>query len=261
MVSCVILTKNEAQDIEKCLESLRWCDDIHVLDSGSTDETTQIAKRLGAHTATRLTQGTFRHADQRNWALKNLSFRHEWVLFIDADEIASPEFVNDVLMTLESSTINNSYYCAPKFMYHGRWLRRTKSFPTWEPRIIHVGSTAFESGGWERFDDRAVSGYVHTPYEHYPNSKGISSWVAKHINYAVWESENGAGQSTSPARRFASKFGPLRPFLVLVWFFIIRLGFLEGREGLSYVRRMFIYELIVREAILERKAKLNGRSL
>lgn len=90
MISTVILTKNEAQDLPACLESLCWCDDCHVLDSGSDDLTRAIADAAGAQVALHPFEGFGR---QRNHALDALPFAHPWVLFLDADERTTPEFV------------------------------------------------------------------------------------------------------------------------------------------------------------------------
>src|SRR5438309_12081233 len=90
-ISVLILTKNEQQDLPACLESVSWCDDIHVLDSGSTDGTCSIAQQFGAKVATRTYPDTGKifggdEAAHRNWSLRNTPFRHPWVLLLDADE-------------------------------------------------------------------------------------------------------------------------------------------------------------------------------
>ena len=88
-VSIIVLTKNEAADLPRLLNSIRWCDDIHLVDSGSTDATTEIARSAGVHVA----ENPFTtFGQQRNWALENCPIRHDWVLFLDADEASTPEF-------------------------------------------------------------------------------------------------------------------------------------------------------------------------
>src|ERR1700690_1195768 len=88
MVSILILTKNEEQDLPGCLESVRWSDDVHVFDSHSTDGTLEIARAAGASIVQRHFDNWSSH---QNWALANISFRHPWVLYIDADERVTPE--------------------------------------------------------------------------------------------------------------------------------------------------------------------------
>jgi glycosyltransferase involved in cell wall biosynthesis len=88
-ISVIILTKNEAHDLPRLLDSIRWCDDIHLVDSGSTDATVEIARSAGAHVAEHPFAA---FGQQRNWALSNCAIRHDWVLFLDADEASTPEF-------------------------------------------------------------------------------------------------------------------------------------------------------------------------
>src|SRR5215475_15062692 len=83
MISVLILTKNEEQDLPGCLQSVAWSDDVHVFDSFSTDGTAAIAKARGARLTRRVFDG---YASQRNAALHGLSFQHDWVLSLDADE-------------------------------------------------------------------------------------------------------------------------------------------------------------------------------
>src|SRR5207249_1775242 len=88
MISVLILTLNEEENLPRCLESLSWSDDIHVLDSFSTDRTVQIARAAGA----RVEQRAFDNwAAHQNWALKNIPFKHPWVYYSDADERVTPE--------------------------------------------------------------------------------------------------------------------------------------------------------------------------
>src|ERR1700730_10970164 len=88
MISVLILTKNEEQDLPGCLESVRWSDDVHVFDSYSTDETLEIAKAAGAHVTQRQFDNWSAH---QNWGLANIPFRHPWVFYLDADERVTPE--------------------------------------------------------------------------------------------------------------------------------------------------------------------------
>src|SRR5579864_8855715 len=93
MISVLILTKNEELDLPGCLESVRWSDDVHVLDSFSTDRTLEIARAANAS----VTQHAFEDwAAQKNWALKNIAYKHPWVFCLDADERVTPELARNL---------------------------------------------------------------------------------------------------------------------------------------------------------------------
>src|SRR5882672_884685 len=99
MFSVLILTKNEEQDLPSCLESLNWCDDIHVFDSFSNDNTIEIAKKAGVNVVQREFDG---YASQRNAALNTIQFKHDWVFFLDADERIPMQLVDEIKENLKT---------------------------------------------------------------------------------------------------------------------------------------------------------------
>src|SRR4030095_16686280 len=99
MVSVLILTKNEEQDLPGCLESVSWCDDIHVYDSYSSDNTVNIARQCNANVVQRQFDNWATH---QNWGLANIPFKHDWVFYIDADERISPERSEEHTSELQS---------------------------------------------------------------------------------------------------------------------------------------------------------------
>src|SRR5215469_18400626 len=106
MVSVLILTLSEEQDLPGCLDSVAWCDDIHVFDSNSTDRTAEVARSRGASVTTR----TFdTYARQRNAAMQ-LPFRHPWVLVLDADERATPELSFEIPRAAAQAPANVSAF-------------------------------------------------------------------------------------------------------------------------------------------------------
>src|SRR5258705_5183083 len=99
MISVLILTKNEQQDLPGCLESLGWSDDIHIYDSFSTDRTLDIARSAAAH----ITQRCFDDwSSHQNWGLANIPFRHPWVFYLDADERVTPELSASIQQAVEN---------------------------------------------------------------------------------------------------------------------------------------------------------------
>jgi glycosyltransferase involved in cell wall biosynthesis len=94
MISVLILTKNEEQDLPGCLGSVSWCDDVHVLDSYSNDDTVGIALNASA----KVTQRQFDNwAAHQNWALGNIAFKYDWVFYLDADERVSADLRETLL--------------------------------------------------------------------------------------------------------------------------------------------------------------------
>ena len=84
-VSVIVPIKNEAENLPRCLESVRWADEIFVVDSASTDDSPSVAERYGARVVQFNFNGTW--PKKKNWALENLPFRNEWVMILDADEV------------------------------------------------------------------------------------------------------------------------------------------------------------------------------
>src|SRR4029079_16128071 len=101
MISVVILTKNEELDLPACLNSVTWCDDVHVLDSGSTDKTISIAHKFGVC----VSYNSFESfGKQRNFALDNLDIQHDWILFLDADEVITDKYRTTMRKAVNSAT-------------------------------------------------------------------------------------------------------------------------------------------------------------
>src|SRR5262245_21138154 len=118
-VSILILTLNEETNLPACLESVKWSDDIVVLDSFSTDRTTTIATSVGA----RVVQRQFDNwAAHQNWALEHIPFKHEWVFYLDADEQMTDELRQEILDIASNSTDTAvAYHCGRKNFFMGRW--------------------------------------------------------------------------------------------------------------------------------------------
>jgi glycosyltransferase involved in cell wall biosynthesis len=259
-ISVLVLTKNEEQDLPGCLASVAWSDDVHVLDSMSTDRTVEIARAAGAQ----VTQYEFDNwAAHQNWALKNLSFRHPWVFYIDADERATPE-LRDAMLTAVSS---------PGDAVAFRVQRRDFLQDTW---LRHVQASAFymrlfrpEKMRYERLVNpvsipdgpvRSVAGYL----DHYPFCKGISHWIARHNNYSTLEaqqilaSRRGSARFSVTAALTESDFHkrryhqkelfyrlPGRPLAKFLLLYLVKRGFLDGRAGLTYSVLQSIYEYFI----------------
>jgi glycosyltransferase involved in cell wall biosynthesis len=255
MLSVLILTKDEEADLPGCLASVTWCDDVHVIDSGSADKTVEIAVRSGAHV---LINPFISFAQQRNWALDHCPVKYDWVLFLDADERTTPAFVEaltNALINAPPSTVG--FYCCWKTILDGRWLKRSDNFPKWQFRLLRLGFARFaDSGhGQKEGDVHGTIDYLSEPYLHYAFSRGWSHWVDKHIVYASKDAQALLHQPLSVPSLFSRdisrrnlaikrfvRFIPGWPLFRFAYSFILKAGFLEGKQGFEYCKRMMWYE-------------------
>jgi glycosyltransferase involved in cell wall biosynthesis len=144
-VTATIITLNEAANIDACLASVAWADEIIVVDSGSTDGTPERAAALHATVIHRDWPGSY--ADQKNFAAAQA--RHDWILSIDADERVTPELRREIETRLSSEPAAAGFR-VPRLTWHlGRWIRTTDWYPdfqlrlydrrraSWPPRLVH----------------------------------------------------------------------------------------------------------------------------
>lgn len=279
-VSCLILTYNEASNIGECLAALEWCEDVLVLDSGSTDATVAIARSFGA----RILDRKFDHfAGQRNFGLDHGEFSHEWVLHLDADEIVTPDFIV-ALDELEAQPNIDAYMVPSKMMLFGRWLKHAGMYPVYQVRLGHRDRLRFKQVGHGQREDLPPDrvGVFDEPYLHYSFSHGMFAWLGKHVRYARDEAAllldyrgatsraNPEGTGASGRRRLlkaaAAKLPPaLRPLLRFLYVYVLKQGFRDGRAGFVYAFMLAIYEgmtaLFVFEALLAESKKADRSQL
>jgi glycosyltransferase involved in cell wall biosynthesis len=258
MISVAVLTMNEAQDLPKCLDSLTWCDDVHVIDSGSVDNTVALAD---AYRACVWHHEFETFGRQRNWALANCEFKHKWVLFLDADERSTLEFHRAIESSVESANDSIAgFYLCWKMMLDDVWLKRCDSFPKWQFRLVRLGRADFQDFGHGQ-KEAAVQGrieYVKEPYLHYAFSKGWARWVDRHNRYSDQEAAERLSAKIA-WRDLLSVHGSIRnkalkplvsrvpgwPFASFVIRYVLKLGFLEGRPGFVYCVNMAYYEFLI----------------
>jgi len=258
-VSTVILTKNEEQNIGRCLDALTWCDDVLVVDDGSEDRTRELARRCGA----RVLEHRFESfARQRNWALQNGGLQHRWVLMLDADEVVDAAFVKELAAAVASAApATAGWMICRQTMLGDKWLKYCDGFPVWITRLVRVGAAQFVDDG---HGEKAVAadgfhfGKIDAPVQHFAFSKGIADWVQRHNRYSTREAaaELNAEHRSGRIGDLFSRDGfvrrqalratrtrmPLRPLLRFVHQYILKRGFLDGRAGLTYSLLMANFE-------------------
>ena len=162
-VSAIVLTKNEENNIERCLDGIEWCDEVIVIDDYSTDNTRNIAKNRGAVVVKRRLNDDF--ASQRNYGLEKAN--NKWVLFVDADEVVSPLLHDNIVRRLKEAEydgfliprqeyfVNNKLNCADKpawdwsFGFNKLLRLGKKSAGKWKGRVHEVWKIGGEIGELE----------------------------------------------------------------------------------------------------------------
>ncbi|MXV17441.1 glycosyltransferase family 2 protein [Hufsiella ginkgonis] len=261
MISVLILTKNEQQDLPGCLASVAWADDVHVFDSFSEDLTVTIAEKAGATITRRKFDNWSAH---QNWGLVNIPFKYEWVLYIDADERVS-ESLKQVLQNFKGDEATASAFEIRRrdFAWNGRWLKHAQISPYYI-RLFRPGKMRYErlvnpvsvvTGPVQRLD-----GFL----DHYPFSKGFRAWVQRHLSYADMEAamrlkDMGEGKNFSLKKALFSKDFtekryhqkglfyrlPGRPLVKWMYMMFVRLAFLDGSAGVTYATLQSIYEYFI----------------
>lgn len=269
-VSVIILTFNEETNIAACIESCQWwCDDIHVLDSGSTDRTAQIARGLGASVYVNRFAS---FGQQRNWAIDNIPCKHRWHFHLDADERFTPDLVREMREKLgeDGSRSQSAAYLVPnKIIFLGRWIKYSGSYPAYQVRLFRPAVCRFMDFGHgqrEMTEGRVTT--LNEPYIHLSFSKGLVEWFTKHNQYSNREALEGVavrGQTRAPLRSLLSKDKIMRrrafknfSFFLrgrAVWRFLysyfLRLGFLDGPVGFHYCAMISMYEYWIEIKIRE----------
>jgi glycosyltransferase involved in cell wall biosynthesis len=259
-VSVVVLTKNEEKDLPRCLAALSWSDDVHVLDSYSSDATVDIATRWGAHVTQRVFDDWSSH---QNWGLRNLPFKYDWVYYSDADEVVTMELVNSIAMVINEPGENVAFRVRRRDYLLGTWLRHVTPSP-FNIRLFKPKYISYERATNPITVVNGQIGDIFSHFDHYSFSKGFFHWIEKHNKYSNLEarqiiSNRSKGvhwslwasffESDINRRRFNQKELfyrlPFRPFVKFIILYLFRFGFLDGRAGLMYALLQSIYEYFI----------------
>jgi glycosyltransferase involved in cell wall biosynthesis len=272
--STVILTYNSEATIGNTIESIALlCDDIHVVDSYSSDHTCDLVRRYGV----RMVQHPFtNYAAQRNWAIGNLPLNHEWELHLDADERVSEQLSAELSYLKEHDPPAEIYgYCVPRLVHFlGRPLRHGGMFPIWHTRLFRRGYGRCEDREYDQHF--LVQGQIAKLYGAIVDDMRMSltEWVVRHNRWSdaeVRELLRGANGDGLRARltgnplerkrrlRNAYNHGPLfiRAAMLFFYRYFLRLGFLDGTEGLIfYFLQTFWFRFLVDAKLFEQRRKL-----
>jgi glycosyltransferase involved in cell wall biosynthesis len=248
-LTVVIPVKNEAVNLPACLASLSGLARVLVVDSGSTDETVAIAQRAGARVVTFEWPGGF--PKKRNWALETQRLETDWVLFLDADERLTPAFKAALPGALQRDCVAGYW-----LNYHNHFMGRILRHGVSQRKLALFRAGA---GRYERIDDPGWSALDMEVHEHpilngpageitaaieHEDFRGLHAFIARHNEYSSWEARRFLALAGDPpawaalTRRQRGKYAHLsRWWFAPAYFlltYVLRGGFMDGREGLVY---------------------------
>jgi glycosyltransferase involved in cell wall biosynthesis len=274
MISVLILTRNEEQDLSGCLDSVAWSDDVWVFDSYSDDRTVEIAQAAGAH----LVQRRFdTYAAQRNAAFDTVPFQHEWIFLLDADERLSAPLFAELRQAIADAPVSVAgFRLRRRDHFLGRWLKHAQTTPFYI-RLVRRGRARYERDVNEVLVLDGEARDLAGAFDHYPFSKGLTHWIAKHNSYSSGEAKIVLEQSfvadaSWKTALFAKDFNrkhsarkalfyqmPGRPLVRWAYLMFYRRGILDGRAGFVYSTLQAIYEYFIVLKTRELREAAQGR--
>ncbi len=224
-ISAAIITLNEEKNIEACLQSLNWVDEIIVVDSLSGDATKQLAVASGA---TVIDQAFLGHVKQKQLAVDNC--KHDWIICLDADERVTPELRDEILMLFskkQHETLANGYSVPRKSFHLGRWIMHGGWYPDRNIRVFNKQHGFW--GGVDPHDRIQVSGEVKKL------SGALEHYVFKDLKHNIDTNNFYSGISADIFFEEGNKPSVLKlifkPFGKFIETYIVKRGFLDGLPG------------------------------
>lgn len=267
-VTAIVPVRNEEINLPACLERLCDFDQIIVVDSNSTDSTPEICKERGVEYINFEWNGQF--PKKRNWALRNLNIRNEWVLFLDADEYITDEFKTEISEKIQDNTVNG-YWIHFRNHFMGKQLNH--GYPLNKLPLIRKGK-----GEYERIDESRWSNLDMEVHEHpiiegktgrmkspiiHKDFKSMEHYIARHNAYSSWEAhrfieleQKGFPDMTAMQK---IKYNLMKTSLLpVVYFFgayFLKWGILDGKAGLAIAINKALYFYQIKLKIEELKSK------
>ena len=242
-LSIAIITLNAASQLAACLDSVRFADDIVVVDSGSTDGTQALAASYGARV---IEQDWLGFGPQKQFAVD--AARHDWVLCLDADERVSP-----ALQTSIENALSNPSSAAFRFprcnRFLGRYLKHGEGYPDWSLRLFDRRQAGWSTDAvHEKVVTAAAVGTLAGDLLH-DSAESLATYLTKQNRYTTLAAEMAlqAGKRTGFARI------ALSPLVRFIKFYIVRQGFRDGLPGLIHIAIGCFNSMMKYSKMLERR--------
>jgi glycosyltransferase involved in cell wall biosynthesis len=241
MISVIILAKNEEQVIKRCIESVKWCSEIILIDDESQDKTVEIAQKFGVKIYTRALGKDF--SAQRNFGISKAT--HEWILFVDADEVISDALAYEISNATEfrgqDLKIYNGFYLRRSDFMWGKQLRYGE---TGDVKLLRLGRRGF--GQWkgmahERWEMNGLIGKLINPMLHYPHQT-LEKFLNEVNFYTDIRAKELSGKNTK-VFFWSILLYPLGKFMLN---YFVKRGFMDGIRGLVVAVVMSFHSFLVR---------------
>jgi glycosyltransferase involved in cell wall biosynthesis len=257
-VSVVVMTKNEERNIASALASVKDFDEVFVVDSASTDCTRKIATRLRAKVVDFTGNGGY--PKKKQWCLENVPFSHDWVLYLDADEVVTPVLASEIAAILTRDFSELGFLIALDYVFLGRKLR-------YGHRVYKLALINRHCSRFIDYDDLDASNMWEVEGHYQPHVEGkvgrlrgriehrdhddLFHFFDRHNKYSDWEAvlrtkgvlssrEESQGAGRGLVKR-AFRRMPFQGAAFFVYGYVGRLGFLDGRPGLHYALAKSFY--------------------
>lgn len=258
-VSVIVMTKDEERNITKCLDSLVAFGEVFVVDSISADRTCAIATQMGAKVVEFRWNGQY--PKKKQWCLENLPFSHDWVLYVDADEEVPPALTEEIIRIMQDPENRAGYFVGYDYVFLGRVLRHGH-------RVYKLVLFDRHRGRFVDYDDLDAVNMWEVEGHYQPRIDGATAvlkhrmlhadhdtlfhFFERHNRYSDWEAVlRSKGKLVSPDEAQPGLRGwlkrifdvlPLKGTIAFVDSYLLRLGFLDGREGFHFaLARAFYY--------------------
>ncbi|HZB87437.1 MAG TPA: glycosyltransferase family 2 protein [Terracidiphilus sp.] len=228
-LSVAMIAMNEEANLARTLESVRWADEIVVVDSGSKDRTLEIAQSFGARTSYHAFGG---HGEQKNVALDLCT--SDWILLLDADEVLTPALQGEIRALLEGVPPFGAYWIPRLNLYFGRWMRHGGFYPDHKLRLFRRGAARLSEGvgphSTPQFNGPRGTLKGDMLHYAYPTLEIYLEHMQRYSN-EIAQLLYARGRTSRSLFAFVGNC-LLNPAATFVYNYIFRLGFLDGREGL-----------------------------
>jgi (heptosyl)LPS beta-1,4-glucosyltransferase len=223
-ISCAIVVFNEERNIRECLETVKWMDEIVVVDALSTDRTREICGRY----TNRIFQRPWRgFGEQKNFAIAQST--SDWVFILDADERITPELRSEMetILTSNERTGPVAYYVPRRNFYYGKWIQWGGCYPDYQLRLFRKGVGHLnDEEPHNKFVFEGRAGYLRTPLEHY-TERTIDDHFRKFRNFTSLAAKERSKTKQSVYWTDVT----VRPLLTFYKYYVKRQGFRDGMHG------------------------------